>query len=232
MQKFSYRLYHYPLCPFCRKIRILLDENTIEYTLVIEKFWETREKFMNINPAGNVPFLVIKEINSNDDYILLFSYNAITEYLNEFNQKNEFIFGDSISKAKIRNMSFWFDEKFYKESVFPILNERVYLWFKENKRPEEATLELGRKNLKIHLEFIETLLRSSDFIVTTDLSLTDLTAAAHISSLDYLGEINWKIYPILKEWYSIIKSRPSFQKILYDSVSGFQAPKHYTDLDF
>ena len=49
------RLYHQPLSPFCRKIRLVLAEKKIEVELVEEKTWERRIDFLRLNPAGKVP---------------------------------------------------------------------------------------------------------------------------------------------------------------------------------
>jgi len=40
------------------------------------------------------------------------------------------------------------------------------------------------------------------------LSLADLAAAAHLSSLDYLGDVPWADFAAAKSWYQRIKSRP------------------------
>ena len=63
-------------------------------------------------------------------------------------------------------------------------------------------------------------------------SAADITAAAHLSSLDYLGDVPWDAHEPAKEWYARIKSRPSFRQILSDHVPGVAPPKHYPDLDF
>ena len=66
------------------------------------------------------------------------------------------------------------------------------------------------------------------------MTLADFTASAQLSSLDYIGEINWEKVGIVKDWYAKIKSRPAFRSsgILYDLLPGFTPPKHYSDLDF
>ena len=48
-------LYHLWLCPFARKVRIVLAEKKLPFELEIEKVWERREEFLALNPAGEVP---------------------------------------------------------------------------------------------------------------------------------------------------------------------------------
>ena len=64
------------------------------------------------------------------------------------------------------------------------------------------------------------------------LSLADIAAAAHLSAIDYLGDVPWSDHEVAKEWYARIKSRPSFRPLLTDHIPGLAPPKHYTDLDF
>ena len=64
------------------------------------------------------------------------------------------------------------------------------------------------------------------------LTIADITASAHLSVLDFLGEVPWDKYPEVKEWYAQIKSRPSFRPILADRVLGYSPPIYYADLDF
>ena len=51
------RLYHVPLSPFCRKVRLCLAEKKIEVELIEERYWERDPDFLRRNPAGKVPIL-------------------------------------------------------------------------------------------------------------------------------------------------------------------------------
>ena len=51
-------LFHHPLCPLSRYVRLIMGEYGIEARLVEERFWERREEFMLLNPAGAIPVLV------------------------------------------------------------------------------------------------------------------------------------------------------------------------------
>ena len=54
-------LYHLPLDPGSRKVRILLKEKGLECELKSEKTWERRQDFLRLNPAGEVPVLIEAE---------------------------------------------------------------------------------------------------------------------------------------------------------------------------
>src|SRR5438477_329926 len=64
------------------------------------------------------------------------------------------------------------------------------------------------------------------------LTYADLAAAAHLSAIDYLGDVPWNEDETAKTWYARIKSRPSFRPILAEWLAGVPASPTYVDLDF
>ena len=70
-------LYHFWLCPFSRKARIVLKEKGLEFEATIERYWERRLDFLALNPAGQVPVL------HDDEGLTLADSQAICEYLDE-----------------------------------------------------------------------------------------------------------------------------------------------------
>ena len=69
-------LYHYPMSPFSRKVRLCLGEKKIEVVLVEERYWEKDPDFVRRNPAGKVPILKMNGTTMSDSV-------AICEYLEE-----------------------------------------------------------------------------------------------------------------------------------------------------
>jgi glutathione S-transferase len=51
-------LYHLPLSPFSRKVRLVLAEKRLPFELRVEKVWERRAEYLDLNPAGTVPTLI------------------------------------------------------------------------------------------------------------------------------------------------------------------------------
>ncbi|MEN9782067.1 MAG: hypothetical protein RL208_217 [Pseudomonadota bacterium] len=229
-----YRLYHYPLCPFSRSIRFLFNYYAIEHIQIVENFWEKREKFIALNPTGEVPFLAIKRINIDDTtkHSLVWSHSVIKDWIRDKMKNNIIDIDEFQDKIEINKMTYWFDVKFYNDVTKHILNERVYTWYKSQITPDAQLLKIARLNLENHLKFLETVLTKRDYVATNEFSTADISASMQLSCLDYLGEINWKTYPMIKEWYMIIKSKPSFREFLYDNISNFKAPMWYRELDF
>lgn len=98
--------------------------------------------------------------------------------------------------------------------------------------PDPAAIRSGYVGLRYHLEYIGWLAETRKCLAGGSLSLADFAAAAHLSSLDYIGDVDWTVSPAAKEWYARMKSRPSFRPLLGDRVPGVTPPAHYQDLDF
>lgn len=219
------RLYHVPLSPYCRKVRLVLAEKKVEVELIEERYWEENAEFMRRNPAGKVPILKI-------DSITLSESQAICEYLEEVLPTPALLPKDPEDRAEVRRLVFWFDDKFHQDVTSKLLYERVNKKIMGQGYPESRNVKLGAKNIKYHIDYMGWLLDQRRWLAGDHLSLADFTAAAHFSCLDYIRDVDWNRNANVKDWYAKIKSRPAFRSILADQVSGFPQPPHYSDLDF
>ena len=220
------KLYHQILCPFSRKVRVVLKEKKLDFSLQVEKPWEGREEFLAINPAGTVPVL-------EDTHAMVISDSTvICEYLEEAYPDLSLLGTDLYQRAEARRLQVWFDEKFHREVTKKIVFEKVLKKSKGQGYPDSTIIRMGNTNLTLHLEYTTWLLQRRPWISGDHFTIADITAAAHLSCLDFLNAVNWDRHEILKEWYSRVKSRPSFHPLLHDRVPGLLAPKHYANLDF
>jgi len=219
-------LLHLPLDPFSRKIRIVLGEKKITASLSVEPIWERRHEFLSINPAGTVPVFI------EDDGTTISTSQAIAEYLEETSKEPALIFGTALQRAEIRRLCNWFDVKFNTEVTEYLLGEKIMKRFLGLGEPSSETIRAGYANIDTHLGYIEYLAEQRSWLAGEHFSLADITAASHISCIDYLGDIAWEDYQQAKQWYARIKSRPSFRPLLQDLIPGTQPPAHYKNLDF
>lgn len=218
-------LIHHPVSPHSRKIRILMSEKRMLFVLKEEEPWKLSPDVFKLNPAGELPIFLY------DGNIVVGNY-AITEYLEEFNKEIKLLPQDIKQRAEVRRLVEWFDEKFYKEVYKNIVAEKVHKRFGIGTAPDSRILKVGLNNLNFHLEYIDWLTERHNYLAGDDFSLADITAAAHLSVVDYLGDVPWDGYKNAKLWYSKIKSRPSFKEILKDNIKGILPAKHYINLDF
>ncbi|HUI35000.1 MAG TPA: glutathione S-transferase family protein [Stellaceae bacterium] len=219
-------LYHFLLSPFSRKVRVVLAEKNLDFTMKAEKPWERRPEFLALNPAGEVPVLI------EPDSTVLAGCNAIVEYLDEVYREKMLIGINAIDRAEVRRLVEWFDSKMNREVTENLVGEKIMKRLIGEGHPNSQAIRAGHANLPHHLDYIGYLVDRRRWLAGDHFSVADITAAAHLSTLDYLGDVPWEEHELAREWYARIKSRPSFRAILADHVPGLPPPKHYADLDF
>ena len=224
-------LVHFTLDPFSRRMRLALGEYGVPVELIDEAPWEPSPDIFELNPAGTLP-VYLEDASSP-----VCGAEAIGEYLEETKAiRTSLIPGDAFERAEVRRLVGWFDTKFYAEVSEPVITEKVIRRF----LPREAggggmdttRVRNAMARLRDHLDYIGHLADHRTWLAGDQLSLADLAAAAHISAVDYFGDIPWTEYPVAKSWYQRMKSRPSFRPLLADTVRGMAPGAHYADLDF
>jgi glutathione S-transferase len=225
-------LFQHMLCPHSRYVRLILGEYGIEARHIEERFWERREEFLLLNPAGDIPVLVA------DGEPAIPGGAIIAEYIEETREPGP----DGLMPARpgerveVRRLASWFNDKFHAEVSGPLVTERVFKRHMTREQgggpPDTDALRAARHNIRYHLAYLGWLVRTRDWLTGERLSLADLAAAAHLSVADYLGEVPWNEDEAARNWYARVKSRPAFRPILADVLAGVPPAASYADLDF
>jgi glutathione S-transferase len=223
-----WQLYQFPLCPFSRKVRLLLGEKGVGYELVRESPWTRRDEFLHMNPAGQTPVMGHTGRPAN----MLIDSMAICEYFEETVEKAAMINGTAANRAEIRRLVTWFDTQFYNDVTGPLLHERMVKRVAERAAPDARALREAMKAAVGHLDYTDYLLDHRNWLGGATMSLADLAAAAQISVTDYLGGIDWKGHEQTARWYRGLKSRPSFRPLLSERMELVSPPQHYDNVDF
>jgi glutathione S-transferase len=225
------KLLHFILDPYSRRTRLALAEYGEACQLSDEKPWAPSRSLVDLNPAGVLPIYI------EDNGLAVCGIEALTEYLEETRGLEKSLLpGNAFARAEIRRLVAWFDVKFYTEVTEPLLTEKVIRRFlgpiEGGGAPEMARVRQARTLLKSHLDYLGFLVEERDWLGGTTISLADLAAAAHLSAIDYLGDLPWAEHAVVKSWYQRIKSRPSFRALLLDVVPAMPPSATYADLDF
>jgi len=205
---------------------MLLKEKNVEFELVQENPWDRNLDFFALNPAGEVPVLV--EENGS---VISGSY-AITEYIEEAYHNHSLLGNTHEQRAEVRRLIDWFDHKFDYEVTRNVLFEKAFKHYFGHGEPNSAVIRAGKQNILYHLDYIGYLAGERYFLAGDTLTLADLAAAAHISALDYLGDVDWEYNKMAHNWYALMKSRPSLRCILTERMRGIRPPDYYEDPDF
>lgn len=222
-----WHLYQFPLCPFSRKVRLLLGEKAVAYNLVTEHPWEERDEYFDINPTGMTPALTDPERG-----IKIADSRAICEYIDETVEAAPMMNGPSLYRAEIRRLVAWFDERFFIDVTAPLMQERLRKRIIYRAPPDATVLREAMRAANAHLDYIDYLIDTRSWLAGATMSMADLAAAAQISVADYLGGIDWAGHEQTRAWYAMFKSRPSFRPLLSERMGAIPPPAYYEKVDF
>ena len=222
-------LYHFAFDPGSRAARLALGEARLDFTETPVRPWEDGCPVVTLNPSGMPPVL---QLSDTGRPLTLCEPAAIFGWLEERTPEPFLLPADPAERAEVRRLLTWFDRRFTDEVNAVLLHERMEKPLLRLGPPEARALRAGRDALKSHLAMMEGLLGRRDALAGRRISQADIVAAAHLSVLDYFGEIAWKSCPALKTWYMKLKSRPCFRPLLADRFQGLQPSAWYRDLDF
>ncbi len=222
-------LYHFPLDPASRQVRLALGEKRLPFTEKNERYWEQRPEFIALNPSGLTPVLVETQGGKS---LNICECRAILEHLEETSPEPDLLGREPAERAETRRLMQWFDRKFDYEVNSYLLHEKMEKRLHGLGAPELSSLRAGREGLRTHLAYVDKLLQGRDWLAGKRLSLADFAAAANFSVIDYFGDVPWRDYPATKTWYMKLKSRPCFRPLLADRWPGLAPAPHYDDLDF
>ena len=227
-------LFHHPICPHSRFVRLVLEQYALPVRLVEERVWERREEFLALNPVATTPVLV------EEGGPAVPGAAVIAEYIDETRGSAfdhlRLLPQDAGARVEVRRLMNWFNHKFFAEVSGALVMERVYKRYipagSGGGSPDMETLRAAKTNIRYHLAYIGWLVRTRDWLAGDNLTYADLTAAAHLSAVDYLGDVPWDEDETAKAWYARIKSRPSFRALLLETLPGLPPSPSYANLDF
>jgi glutathione S-transferase len=229
-----FTIYHHPFSAASRFIRLMCAEYGIQVEYVVERPWERRTDFMLMNPAGTLPVAV------ENDGPPLCGTMPIMEYVDE---TRGFTLGERSLmpshpelRAEVRRLVDWFLGKCEQEAVGYFVSEKLFKLEMPKDlgggEPDSGVLRVARTNMRHHMKYLGYLVSTRDWIAGSRMTLADLAAAASLSCADYLGEVPWDDDEHVRQWYSRLKSRPSFRPLLAEKVLAMPPSPVYADLDF
>ena len=194
------KLYDYPDCPFCQKVRVVLAEKDLEYEKVfvdLRKQDQKTAEFLRMNPYGKVPVL-------EDEDEVIYDSTIINEYLEDEYPLPRLMPEDSQARAKVRLLEDYCDNSFIPPTTMLLAQLRKPEAERDTQRVEQAREELRRG-----LYFLRDKLDGSEYLVGPEFTLAD---AAFAPRMMVLGRLGFEFEPALapvQAWLDRIRSRPS-----------------------
>jgi glutathione S-transferase len=229
-----FTLFQHPFCPHSRFVRLALGEYGLDVQLVEERPWERREGFLALNPAGTTPVLASADQPAIPGAAIIAEY--IDESVGAAMGDRRLLPATMGERIEVRRLMAWFNEKFFEEATHPLVTERIYKRFMSEENgggaPAAEVIRAAKTNVRYHLAYIGWLAQRRNYLAGDRLTYADLAAAAHLSAIDYLGDVPWIEDDAAKAWYARVKSRPSFRPLLSEWLAGVPASRTYVDLDF
>lgn len=198
------KLYDYPDCPFCQKVRVVLAEKDLEYEKVFVDLRRQEQKapeFLRMNPYGKVPVLV-------DDECIVYDSTIINEYLEDEYPLPRLMPEDSAGRAQVRLLEDYCDNSFIPPTTTLLAQLR-----KPEAERDQARVEQAREELRRCLSYLREKLDGRQFLVGSDFTIAD---AAFAPRMIVLGRLGFEFEPALapvQAWVERIRARPSVKAL-------------------
>ena len=193
------------------------------------KPWLREPALLEINPAATVPIMV--EPGQPPIVGTLAVIHAVEERYAP-STPERLVPTAPAMRAEMWRLLEWVLVKLNDEVTRYVLEEKIVKRDHRGATPDPSVLRVAKANLGEHLLYFNWLFATRQWIAGNAMTLADFALAAHLSSLDYMGDVLWDTAPETRQWYARIKSRPAFRTLLNDRIVGMPAAAGYADLDF
>ncbi len=197
--------------------------------MIEESPFEAGGASLDLNPIGGLPVLVdVVEAGR----VIVSEPRAILEYLDEVYAETDLMPDAPLDRAEARWAMGWLERGFDSDVNQTLLKERIVQRYLRAGRTDMGALRDGALALKGYMRHLEAIFAVRPYLAGENFTLADVCAAAHLSCLDYFGDVPWDAFANTREWYMRMKSRRSFRSLLKDNLQGVAPAAHYSQLDF
>lgn len=194
------KLYHSPLSPNSRKVRIALIEKGLEFERVLVDLSKREQKnpeYLKIHPFGQVPAL-------DDDGFIVYDSTIINEYLEDEYPHPPLLPSDSEGRARARMMEDFRDSHFNPPFVDIFQETRKSEEQRNSKIIEEAKGKIVKCFDRLEKELDQRSYLAGPF------SLGDIAFMANLDLLERFQILLDPKYTNTRAWIERLKARPSY----------------------
>jgi glutathione S-transferase len=191
--------------------------------------WKREAEFMAVSPAATLPVIVDEGVPA-----IVGPLAAIHFIEQQYAPASVagLIPVDCVMQAEMWRLLEWVLFKLNDEVTRYVLEEKIGKRERREGTPDTSALRAAKINLGEHLHYFDWILGSRTWTAGEEMSLSDFALAAHLSTLDYLGDMDWSVANETRDFYARMKSRPSFRPLLKERLSSMPPAPNYANLDF
>jgi glutathione S-transferase len=200
------------ISPFVRKVRVLLAEKGIEYTLEAVNPFSPPPDFLAISPLKRIP--VLRDTDKPEPNTLPDS-SIICDYLEHKYPKPALYPSEPFERAR----ALWYEE--YADSVMAsnigggLFFERVVKKMMRGQTDEAVCQKTLSEKLPPLFDHLEHEVSGKDYLVGGSFSIADISIGTMFVNFDHAGEkLDTKRWPKLAAYVERIHARPSFKAML------------------
>jgi glutathione S-transferase len=188
--------------PYVRKVRVVMAEKKLDYSLELENVWAPDTKISLSNPLGKVPCLVM------EDGSMLYDSRVIAEYLDTLTPVCKLLPPNGRDRA---------DVKVWEALADGVLDAAVLVRLEKTLRPSEqqSSAWIERQMAKVHagLQVMSTNLGEAALCHGKNYTLADVAVGCALGWLQFrFPEIGWRgDYPNLARLFDKLSERASFK---------------------
>ena len=189
--------------PYVRKVRVVMAEKKLDYTLVTEDVWAAESTITQFNPLGKVPCLLMEGAEP------MFDSRVIVEYLDTLSPVGKLIPTVGRERAEVKT---W--EALADGIMDAAVSARLEATWNGRTKSQRSPAWIKRQMDKINtaLSAMNTSLGDKPFCTGIHLSLADLAVGSALGYLDFrFPELEWrKERDNLEKLCAKLMQRPSF----------------------
>jgi glutathione S-transferase len=191
-------LHSYRRCPFAIRVRTVLEEKGLPYTVIEENLKEPSAELLRLHPEGKVPLLIHNGRAIPESAL-------ITEYLDENFPGHPLRPSSEIGRAEIRLWTQWCDQEFKPEL------DRFKYKYPQLSAESQAQVVASLRQM---LQKLEQALSSQPYLLGNDLTLADIHLFPFYRQLSKTAFPTHHSSPMLDAWLERITSRPAFARVM------------------
>jgi glutathione S-transferase len=188
--------------PYVRKVRIVMAEKKLDYSLVLDNVWAPETTVPQSNPLGKVPCLIM------EDGAAMFDSRVIVEYIDTLTPVGKLIPAQSRERAVV---------KCWEALADGVVDAAILVRLEKTFRPPEQQSKLwsDRQMGKVHagLKTMAADLGETPYCAGNQFTLADVATGCALGWLSFrFPEISWRDdYPNLARLFDKVSERPSFK---------------------